>query len=126
MVKNAKDSHLAEIEAKIKNLLLGVQAYNLILSEQTRKNGDAYVDIATCVSPHNMAELLVDFGLLPGSEPVGTSKKFVSGAAYDAAKPHTEITTSDKVHPTDKVYEVIWTKVQAVIKAQQYAFGKLS
>jgi hypothetical protein len=84
----------------------GADLYNARLLECTRSNGDALVDIASV-------------------------KQHIDPAAYNNPKVSKtllgsrNIITSDKVHPTDQVYKLIWKTIRETIVRKGYTFGNL-
>jgi phospholipase/lecithinase/hemolysin len=120
----------------------GADLYNAKLLECTRSNGDALVDIASVISPEVITPMLKSLHLTPGAQaPVKSNliqrvlgrdeKQHIDPAAYNNPKVSKtllgsrNIITSDKVHPTDQVYKLIWKTIKETIVRKDYKFGKL-
>jgi phospholipase/lecithinase/hemolysin len=116
---------------EIDNLRRGVDLYNARLLWYAGRNGDAVVDIASVVCPDVVSASLKALHLVNGAQPKGTSDHYIPAAVYDSPKlarryiGDTNGTTSDKAHPTDRVYKLLWDNIRATILQRQYAFGLL-
>lgn len=116
-----------EARNMINNFESGVQLFNKTLRETAERNGDIYVDIAAAVSPSVVSGILGQMELVKGSQDVGTSNVFISSGSYEAVHlfEDVKITTSDDVHPTDRMYKYMWEIIKAKISENQYTFGNL-
>lgn len=120
------------IEKQLDKFRQGADLFNARLQHYAVQNGDVVVDIASVVHPDVMASGLKELGLMEGSQSDGTSKTYVPARIYDDPKLKKQllgktqhVTTSDKAHPTDQVYKVMWSSIRFTILQRQYAFGNL-
>lgn len=135
--KGTKKDRLAKflgfgVEKELDDYRRGADLYNTKLVEYASGNGDVVVDIASVVHPDVIGDALEELGLLPGAQTEGTSDTHLPSSVYDSKKlrtkflpPKTNVTTSDKAHPTDKVYKVMWNQIRFSILQKQYTFGNL-
>lgn len=119
------------VEKEMDDLRRGADLYNERLLYFAARNGDTVVDTASVVCPDVVAGALQALHLTMGSQPKGTSNTYVPAEVYDNPKlarryiGTTAGTCSDKAHPTDRVYKLLWQEIKANILQQQYAFGLL-
>ncbi len=120
------------VEKELNDFRMGADLYNTKLLEYASANGDVVVDIASVAHPDVIGSALQELGLLAGAQAEGTSNQHVPAAVYDNPKlarkylgNATNLTTSDKAHPTDKVYKLMWNQIKFSILQKQYSFGNL-
>ena len=119
------------VEKEIDNLRRGADIFNDRLLHYAGRNGDAVVDIASVVCPDVVSGALKALHLIGGAQPKGTSDHYIPAAVYDNSKlarryiGDTNGTASDKAHPTDRVYRLLWQAIKATISQRRYAFGLL-
>lgn len=123
--KKAK-KNLYNARMKINNFESGAILFNRVLREVAESNGDVYLDIASVLKPEIVSTLFERLNLIEGVQISGTSDTFVDGSNYDSIiGPIGKSSTSDKVHPTDRVYRLIWEKVRETLWENGYTFGTL-
>jgi hypothetical protein len=121
------------IEKQLDDFRRGADLYNERLLYFAAQNGDAVVDIASVVNPEVVNSSLKALGLIGGAQKAVKEKRrtHIPGEVYDnpvLAKKFigkTNVTTSDKAHPTDRVYKLFWDRIKFTILLKQYAFGLL-
>jgi phospholipase/lecithinase/hemolysin len=119
------------VEKELNELRRGADLYNERLLHHAGQNGDVVVDIASVVNPEVVGAAIEELGLLEGAQPEGTSNTHVPSKVYSNPKLQkqyigkTNLTTSDKAHPTDKVYELMWKQIKFTIQLKQYTFGNI-
>lgn len=77
--------------------------------------------------------MLEKLGLVSGAQQEVKEKHrvHIPASVYDNEKlssrliGKTNVTASDKAHPTDRVYKLFWDYIKAGIRARQFAFGRL-
>ena len=109
----------------INNFESGALLFNHTLRELAANNGDTFVDMASILSRESVSSLLAQLHLVEGVQQTGTSKQFVSAAHYDSIDSPMQLSTSDKAHPTDRVYRLMWEKIRETLWERQYTFGNL-
>ncbi len=120
------------VEKELDDFRRGADLYNARLLNYASANGDVVVDIASVAHPDVIGSALRELGLLTGAQEEGTSNQHVPASVYDNPKllskyagTKTHLTTSDKAHPTDKVYKLMWNEIKFSILQKQYTFGNL-
>jgi len=115
----------AKVRKEMNNFESGVTLFNKTLKETAESNGDTYVDMASVVSKESVSALLDQLGLVEGVQETGTSDGFVTADLYDHIDSPMQISTSDKAHPTDRVYRLMWEKMRETFWEKKYSFGNL-
>jgi len=121
------------VENELRELARGVDLFNQKLLEHAAENGDSVVDIASVAHPDVVGGMVQALGLLEGAQKEGTSKIHVPARIADAAAEAAQImgeknihmTTSDKAHPTDRIYKLMWDNIKRQIQIKQFAFGHI-
>ncbi|HGJ5858940.1 MAG TPA: SGNH/GDSL hydrolase family protein [Arsenophonus nasoniae] len=116
----------ANVRQQINNFESGAMLFNHTLREITERNCDMYVDMASLLKPESMTDLYEKLHLLEGVQAAGTSNQFIDSCNYDIIMGNkTKVSTSDKAHPTDRVYRVVWQKICEALWEKGYTFGTL-
>jgi hypothetical protein len=116
---------LYETRMQINNFESGALLYNSQLRDYAAKHGDVYIDMASVVSKDSVSRLMEGMKLIPGTQPVGTSKRFKSGFDVDADDGWDFLSTSDEAHPTSRVYELMWKHIKSRLHEEGISFGRL-
>jgi phospholipase/lecithinase/hemolysin len=109
----------------VNNFESGALLFNNTLRNIAEGNGDTYVDMASIIARESVSGLLDQLGLVEGVQEEGSSKYFVSAKDYDSRDASMLVSTSDKAHPTDRVYRLMWEKMRETLWERQFTFGNL-
>lgn len=103
----------------------GVSLFNSQLRTSVEQNGDVYIDIAACITREAIDDLLSEMRLLPGRQAKGSSERHYSSVEYDSIDGLYHVSTSDKAHPTDRIYKYMWDQIAAKLAQSDITFGQL-
>jgi len=121
------------VQKELDDFRRGADLYNERLLHFAAQNGDVVVDIASVVNPEVVNAALRALGLIGGAAKAVKEKHrpHIPGQVYDDPKlsktlmGDQHVTTSDKAHPTDRVYKLFWDRIRFTILQKQYGFGLL-
>lgn len=109
----------------IENLERGVLLFNVTLARIARSNGDHVAELGSVITEDVVRQLVAgNYGLDAGA--ATTRAAYMSAEDSDARMESSPMTTIDQVHPSERVYRLIWQEIYAAIKKADCQFGDLT
>lgn len=120
-----KIKNLREQIADIENLERGVLLFNVTLARIARSNGDHVAELGSVITEETVRQLVEgNYRLDAGA--ATTTAVHMSALDGNAKISSSPMTTIDEVHPSERVYRLIWGEIYAAIKAADCQFGNLN
>jgi len=115
----------AQIEAT-KNLEQGVRLFNATLKKTANENGDRVAEVGNCISEDTLNQLVQThkYKLKSGALGAAVSAHYPA-RRYNSSDAVRYTTTIDQVHPTDRMYKLIWLEIREEIRRSRCTFGSL-
>lgn len=109
----------------IENLERGVLLFNVTLARIARSNGDHVAELGSVITEDVVRQLVAGNHRLDAGAAT-TRARHISAAHGDALMGSAPMTTIDQVHPSERVYRLIWKEIYAAIKKADCQFGNLT
>ena len=123
-VKVKEVARLREQVAITQNLEKGVLLFNLTLAKTARFNGDRVVELGSVITEDTVRQIVEgNYSILAGA--ADTQAVHISSQASSGKMESSHMTTIDEVHPSDRVYKLIWNEIYEEIKKSGCVIGKL-